>query len=123
MRRMKICEEQGTGIDKAVNAAEIFQLPPPDFRTEGDNMKAVLLAPRQFGEMTQVERVRAAYQHAVLKVLANSRMTNSSLCERLGIAKQNAAQASRIIKDALAAGLIRPADPEAPRAGYVPHWA
>lgn len=68
MRRMKICEEQGTGIDKAVNAAEIFQLPPPDFRTEGDNMKAVLLAPRQFGEMTQVERVRAAYQHAVLLI-------------------------------------------------------
>lgn len=123
MRRMKICEEQGTGIDKAVNAAEIFQLPPPDFRTEGDNMKAVLLAPRQFGDMTQVERVRAAYQHAVLKVLANSKMTNSSLCERLGIAKQNAAQASRIIKDALAAGLIRAADPDAPRAGYVPHWA
>lgn len=123
MRRMKICEEQGTGIDKAVSAAELFQLPPPDFRTEGDNMKAILLAPRQFGEMTQVERVRAAYQHAVLKVLANSRMTNSSLCARLGIAKQNAAQASRIIKDALAGGLIRPADPDAPRAGYVPHWA
>lgn len=123
MRRMKICEEQGTGIDKAVNAAEIFQLPPPDFRIEADNMKAVLLAPRQFGDMTQVERVRAAYQHASLKVLANSKMTNSSLCQRLGIAKQNAAQASRIIKDALAAGLIRPADPDAPRAGYVPHWA
>ncbi len=86
-------------------------------------MKAVTIGPAAIWINDSGERVRAAYQHAVLKVLANSRMTNSSLCERLGIAKQNAAQASRIIRDALASGLIRPADPDAPRAGYIPHWA
>ncbi len=31
MRRMKICEEGGTGIDKVVAAVEAFQLPAPDF--------------------------------------------------------------------------------------------
>jgi ATP-dependent DNA helicase RecG len=31
MRRMKICEEAGTGIDKVIAAIEAFQLPAPDF--------------------------------------------------------------------------------------------
>ena len=31
MRRMKICEEAGTGIDKVIEAIEAFQLPAPDF--------------------------------------------------------------------------------------------
>ena len=34
MRRMKLCEEQGTGIDKVVAAVERRQMPPPDFRVE-----------------------------------------------------------------------------------------
>jgi ATP-dependent DNA helicase RecG len=47
-------------------------------------------------------------------------MTNASLRERFGIADQNAAHVSRVIKEALAKRLIRPSDPAGPRAGYVP---
>lgn len=50
-------------------------------------------------------------------------MTNASLRDRLGIANQNAAQVSRIIKEALRLGFIRVADPDSPKAGYVPSWA
>ncbi|MCB1942428.1 MAG: putative DNA binding domain-containing protein, partial [Candidatus Accumulibacter sp.] len=32
MRRMGICEEKSSGIDKVVGAAEVYQLPAPDFR-------------------------------------------------------------------------------------------
>ncbi len=32
MRRLNICEERGSGIDKVINWIEVFQLPPPDFR-------------------------------------------------------------------------------------------
>jgi ATP-dependent DNA helicase RecG len=51
-------------------------------------------------------RLRARYQHAALKHVTGERMTNASLRERFGIADQNAAQASRIIKETLAKGLI-----------------
>ena len=34
MRRINICEERGSGIDKVIHAVEIFQLPPPSFRVE-----------------------------------------------------------------------------------------
>jgi ATP-dependent DNA helicase RecG len=123
MRRMNICEERGSGIVKVVSSAELYQLPAPDFRVLDDNMRVVLFAPRQFRDMDAAERVRACYQHTALRYYTGGRMTNASLRERLGIEERNAAQASRIIRDAIAAELIRPADPQSPRAGYVPFWA
>jgi predicted HTH transcriptional regulator len=123
MRRMRLCEEQGTGIDKVIVSAELHRLPAPDFRQEGDAVRAVLFAPRRFAEMTQQERLRACYQHAALNYVSGRRMKNSTLCERFGIPAQNAAQASAVIRQALEARLIRPADPAHPRAGYVPFWA
>lgn len=123
MRRMRLCEEQGTGIDKVIFAVELHQLPPPDFRTEGDAVRAVLFAPRRFAEMTPEERIRACYQHAALKFVSGQRMKNATLCERFGIDPKNASQASVIIGQCQKARLIRPADPTHPRAGYVPFWA
>ncbi|WP_404482025.1 ATP-binding protein [Novosphingobium sp. BL-52-GroH] len=123
MRRMRLCEEQGTGIDKVLASAELHQLPPPDFREEDHSVRAALFAPRSFAEMTQDERVRASYQHASLRYVSGDRMTNASLRERLGIAERNASQASAVIRLALDANLIRAGDPEHPRAGYVPYWA
>lgn len=123
MRRMRMCEEQGSGLDKVVEACEVFQLPAPLFRTASDATQTVLYGPRSFAEMTQDERMRACYFHAVLKILSGEKMKNASLCARLGIAPRNAAQASTVISRTLEANLIRVADPEHPRAGYVPHWA
>lgn len=123
MRRMKMCEEQGSGLDKVLQEVEIFQLPPPLLRAEDNSMQVVLYAPRSFADMTPDERVRACYFHAVLKFLSGDKMKNASLCTRLGIASKNAAQATAVINKALDAGMIRVADPDHPRAGYVPHWA
>lgn len=123
MRRMGMCEEQGSGLDKVIASVELFQLPPPLFREEGDSMQAVLYGPRTFAQMTPDERIRACYHHAVLKFLSGERMKNASLCERFGIDRKNAAQASTVIKKALEDRLVRPADSEHPRAGYIPWWA
>jgi hypothetical protein len=73
--------------------------------------------------MTPDERIRACYFHSVLKFLSGDKMKNASLCQRLGIPPKNAAQATAVINKALAAGLIRVADLEHPRAGYLPDWA
>ncbi len=118
-----MCEEQGSGLDKVITQVEIFQLPPPLFR-EGDNsMQVILYGPRRFAEMTQDERIRACYHHAVLQFLSGERMKNATLCTRFGIDPKNAAQASAVIKKSLQAGYIKVADPDHPRAGYVPIWA
>ncbi|MBP5979936.1 MAG: putative DNA binding domain-containing protein [Halomonas sp.] len=123
MRRMGMCEEQGSGLDKVIASVEMFQLPPPLFREEGNAMQVVLYGPRNFAQMTPEERMRACYHHAVLKFLTGERMKNATLCERFGIESRNASQASVVIRKAKETALIREADPEHPRAGYVPWWA
>lgn len=123
MRRMGMCEEQGTGLDKVIISIEINQLPPPKFQEMSDSMRVVLFAPRSFADMTVSERTRACYQHSIIKYLDGKKMKNSTLCERFGIDKKNAAQASIVIKKALDNGIIKAADPEHPRGGYEPIWA
>ena len=90
MRRMKICEEAGTGIDKVIEAVEAFQLPAPDFTaittTQPGFTKATLYAPRRLNDMDSKERIRACYQHACLCLVTGSRMTNTrtGLFEKYG---------------------------------------
>jgi len=123
MRRMGICEEQGTGIDKVVIAAESHHLPPPDFQASNDAVRTVMFAPRSFSDMTVEERIRACYQHATLQYVNGKTMRNSTLRTRFGIDPQNSAQISQVIRSTLDRELIRPATPGHPRAGYVPDWA
>jgi predicted HTH transcriptional regulator len=129
MRRMNICEEGGTGIDKVIEAVERFQLPAPDFAaittTQPGSTKATLFAHQKLTEMDSKDRIRACYQHACLCFVTNRRMTNSTLRERFGIEGENAAQASRLIKETVKSGLVKLYDPEARRknASYLPFWA
>jgi ATP-dependent DNA helicase RecG len=126
MRRLGICEERGSGIDKVFRLAEVYQLPAPDFRVTQDHTVAVLYAPRPFSQMSRDDRVRACYQHAGLQWVARKEMTNASLRLRFGISDANAAMASRIIAETLEAGLVKPYDPEnrsRKHARYVPFWA
>ena len=123
MRRMGLCEEQGTGIDKVVSQAERARLPPPEFRAEANATRVTLFGPRRFAEMTSGERMRACYQHAVLRYLGGDRLINSSLRKRLGVEGRNASQISKVIRQALDAGLVRAVAPDSPRSGYVPFWA
>ena len=126
MRRMNICEERGSGIDKVIFNVEVFQLPAPDFRVAGDSTVAVLYGPRKFAQMDREERVRACYQHACLQHVSGKRMTNSSLRKRLGIEDKNYPMASRIIKDSISAKLIKPYEERIRSkkdASYVPFWA
>lgn len=124
-RRYRICEERGTGFMKVVTAIELYGLPPVGF-AEGENyFKVTLFAPRKFSEMSQTERIEACYQHAVLKYLSSSAMTNTSLRERLKMNEKQRTQVSNLIRDALDAGRIKRKDPtssSAKFAEYIPYW-
>jgi ATP-dependent DNA helicase RecG len=73
--------------------------------------------------MSESERLRACYQHAVLCYLIGEKMQNSSLRERFGVDDTFVSQVSRVIGLALKQNLIRPADPERPKSGFIPFWA
>ena len=123
MRRLNFCEERGSGIDKTITAVELIGLPPPDFRSVDGSTKVVLFGPRSFSAMTTDERVRACYQHTALQWLENERGTNASFRKRFVPDQPNSAQISRVFAATVAANLIKLADPEAPKSGYVPIYA
>lgn len=125
MRRINICEERGTGVDKVVSQTELYQLPAPKFETTARHTKATFFAHREYGAMDTEEKVRACYLHCCLKYVNHEPMNNTSLRARFQIEEGNAAIASRIIKSTSEAGLIRLYDPKANRntLRYVPFWA
>lgn len=125
LRRINICEERGSGIDKVVTQTELFQLPAPLFETFEHHTKAILFAHRAFKYMDREERIRACYQHCCLKYVNQEPMNNASLRERFGIGEGNSAMVSRVIKQTVEAELIRLYDPKANRRvmRYVPFWA
>ena len=125
MRRVGICEERGSGVDKVVFQTEIYQLPAPIFEQAGDNTRAILLSPRPLTRMDKVDRIRACYLHACLKYVNRDFLTNPSIRERFGIEPDNISMASRYIREAVKAGAIVPYDADAARKmmKYVPHWA
>jgi len=125
-RRLRICEKRGSGIDKVINVVELFQLPAPDFRVTEKHTKAVLFSHIEFDEMSKADKIRACYQHCVLKYVMNEKMSNQSLRERFKLSDSRSDLVSRIIRDTIDASKIKLDDPEnfsKRYARYIPIWA
>ena len=125
MRRIKICEERGSGIDRAIAQCELHQLPAPDFQKGDLFTKVTMVAPQPMGKMTKEDKVRACYQHCCLRYLSGNKMTNESFRSRLNISDKNYSIASRIISETVTRGLIKPDESSRSRkfAQYLPNWA
>ena len=126
MRRMGFCEEKGSGLDKVIFYNELYQLPPINVVVAESRTRVTIYSYKSLNDLDKKEKIRACYQHACLKYVSNEKMTNQSLRERFKIEDQNAAIASRIIRDTLMFGVIKEDDPESRSrkyASYIPFWA
>ncbi len=126
MRRMGFCEEKGSGMDKVFFYNELYQLPPISVLVVEHKTRVTIYSYKALNDLDKKEKIRACYQHACLKYVSNDKMTNQSLRDRFKIEDQNAAIASRIIKDALEEGVVKLEDPESKSrkyAKYIPYWA
>ncbi len=126
MRRMGICEEKSSGIDRVVQAAEVYQLPAPDFRASFHRTVVTIFGPKGFEKMDRADRTRACYQHCALKWVMSERMTNQSLRERFDLPESKSAIVSQVIAATIEAGLIKPDEKVGSSrkfARYLPFWA
>ena len=126
MRRMHICEEKSSGIDRLVQAAEAFQLPAPAFRVGLRRTIVVIFGPKSFEDMDRDDRVRACYQHCSLKWVMSERMTNQTLRERFHLPEAKVVSISQVISAATDAKVIKldeKAGGSRKFARYLPFWA
>lgn len=125
MRRFGICEERGSGITKVISQVELFQLPAPLFEVSGEFTRTELFAHKDLKDLNRADRIRACYLHACLCHVTDRKMTNATLRKRFGIADQNAAEASRLLKEAVEDGKIVISGSSAGRRHrtYLPFWA
>jgi predicted HTH transcriptional regulator len=126
MRRMHICEEKSSGIDRLVQAAEAYQLPAPAFRVGLKRTIVVIFGPKSFEDMDRDDRVRACYQHCSLKWVMQERMTNQTLRERFHLPEAKVASISQVISAAMDAKQIKldeKAGGSRKFARYLPFWA
>ena len=123
MRRMKICEDRGTGIDKVIFEIEFHQLPAPAFRVTDHSTIVTLFSTKEFSKMNAEERMRACYQHACLQWVSDQFLTNSSLRKRFGISDKNYPLVSTIIKNTMNKKLIKINTTRGSKRSYAPFWA
>ncbi len=124
-RRYNICEERGSGFEKAVAAIELYGLPPLKFEDLENSFRVTLYSPKKFSEMTPGERIEACYQHSIIKYYSSGAMTNASLRERFKMHEKQRPQVSLVIKEALALNKIKPKDinnASTKFAEYIPYW-
>ncbi len=124
MRRLRMCEELGTGWDKIVISCEIQQLPAPHIRIYEENTRVTLFSKKDFFDLSPDDKLWSCYMHACIKYIQSEFLTNSSLRERFGVADSSAASISRLIKDACEKKYIKKLEDTAPKhTKYIPIWA
>jgi predicted HTH transcriptional regulator len=104
----------------------MFQLPAPIFGAELKRTVVTIFGPRPFEQMDREDRVRACYQHCVLRWVMRERMTNQSLRERFHLPEGKSATVSQVIAATIHAGLIKPDEKvgmSRKLARYLPAWA
>ena len=125
MRRLRMCEELGTGWDKIVISCELLQLPAPKIELFEESTRVTLFAEVPFSNLSPEDKLRACYMHACVLHVQGEQLTNSTLRTRFGVQQSSSASISRLIKEAVELGLIKPLDPTTSNKymKYVPIWA
>ncbi|NMM94970.1 ATP-binding protein [Bifidobacterium oedipodis] len=129
-RRLRMCEEAGSGWDKIIDACETAHIPSPVVQqsdgTDGNASIMVRLSQyRSYPDLSLSERMDACYWHACIQFANGECLTNASLRERFGLDDSYSSPISRLIRESVTSGLIKPSDPNAPRKKmeYIPGWA
>lgn len=126
MHKCGICEERGSGYDKIIAATSKGTMLAPKIENQSNQFtKVVLFAKIPFELTSKEDRIRTCYMQACFAYVNFGAITNADVREIFGLGESEKVKSSRIIKDTVEAGLIKPVDPDtAPRyMKYIPHWA
>jgi len=126
MHKCGICEERGSGYDKIVEATSQNSLLAPRIENQNNQFtKVVVFAKIPFSITSKQDRIRTCYMQACLAYVRFSGIGNADVRQLFNINSDESYKSSRVIKDTVEAGFIKPIDENtAPRyMKYIPFWA
>ncbi|MCC8037469.1 MAG: putative DNA binding domain-containing protein [Bacteroidales bacterium] len=125
MRRLDMCEELGRGWDRMVISCELQQSPAPRIVVYEESTKVVVFAKLEYNNMPLEDKLWSLYLHACVMFVQGNAVSNSTVRKRFGLKESSAAVASRLIKQAVEKGIIKPVDIEASQKHikYIPAWS
>lgn len=125
LRKCGICEERGSGYDKIIDATSNNYMIAPKIENQNNQFTKVTLFSNELIEIISKEdKIRTCYMKTCLNYVNGESVSNTTIRELFGFSEKDKYKASRIIKDTLEAGLIKPVDKNtAPRyMKYIPFW-
>lgn len=126
MRLCGICEERGSGYDKIIaSLGEKAMLAPKVIVDNNEYTKVILFQKVSFSHMSKADKVWTCYMQACLANTQSRAISNADVRKMFGLDDEDKYKATRVLKDAMDANLLKPLDPgTAPRyMQYVPFWA
>jgi predicted HTH transcriptional regulator len=126
MHKCGICEERGSGFDKVIEATSKNAMLAPRIENQNNQFtKVVLFARVPFDITTKQDRIRTCYMQACFSYINFGAIGNADIRKIFTIESNDSYKSSRVIKDTVEAGLIKPIDENtAPRyMKYIPYWA
>jgi len=126
MHKCGICEERGSGYDKIIISTSSNNMPAPRIENQSNQFtKVTLLTKTPFDMLSKEDKIRTCYMQACLAYVSRSAITNADIRTLFGLTISEKAKTSRLIKETMKQGLIKPIDIKtAPRyMKYIPFWA
>lgn len=125
LRIVRICEERGSGFDRMEEGMRDLTIPAPKVETGDDFARTKLYWYPSLSGWSRDDKIRTCYLSTCYNYVNEIPVSNAVLRERFGVEEKNKSIISRIIRDTVNAGLIKPADENAaPKMRrYVPYWA
>ena len=108
-----------------IDALDQAKLPAPSIESIGTTTRAALYLPLPYREQSPEARRRACYWHACAQYQHGASATNASIRERFDLPATSAAQVSRLLRNCVTAGILRPAHARSSKrnTSYLPYWA
>ena len=78
MRRLNICEERGSGIDKVVFQVEMFQLPKPGFQVTSIHITAIFYRCKEIGGFFKISPACSSGLSQCMRGTGNSKASLAS---------------------------------------------
>ena len=126
MRRMNLCEERGTGIDKIVESIEEYKLPPIRFEDYNTSFRAILFEPKKYKDLDLSQRMQACYQHTCLNYAKGINTTNTTIRERFSLGREFQPRISELLVRCESANFIKKVvlgSDSDKLTRYIPNWA